>query len=92
MYHTLTGQAARQAAAGAAAAGEGGGGGKVPAPSSLNVKIPTALNNLIVQCLSSKHEKRPESVYDVLQQLEAMVTERRLDEEALRGLAAEPRG
>jgi serine/threonine-protein kinase len=89
MYHTLTGQAARQAAAAGGGAGEGGA--KVPAPSSLNVRIPTALNNLIVQCLSSKHEKRPESAYDVLRQLEAMVTERKLSDDTLRGLAADPR-
>lgn len=87
MYHTLTGQAARQAAA----TGAGESGGKVPPPSSVNVKISTALNNLIVHCLNSKHEKRPESVYDVLQQLEAMVQERKLDDETLRGLAAEGR-
>jgi serine/threonine protein kinase len=78
MYRVATGKAP----------GEELADGKLATPAKLNPKIPAALNNLIVSCMSSKPERRPPDMYEVAKQLEALVKEMALKESALAGLAA----
>lgn len=64
-------------------------GQRLSMPSTLNVKIPTVLNNLIVSCLQSNPNKRPAEPYNVLQELETMVKDMQIEEEILSGIAAD---
>ncbi len=61
---------------------------KIPNPSALNPKVPTALSNLVVSCLHRHPPKRVQSPYDVLQHVEPMIDSMKLDDESLVGLAA----
>lgn len=65
---------------------------KMPNPSSVNPKVPPALGNLVVACLHRHAPRRLQSPYDVLQQLEPLVEQMKLDDEALAGLAAAEKG
>ncbi len=80
MYQAVTG---RPANSGTRLMGEGG---KIPIPRALNSQVPTDLNNLIVTCLQSSADRRPESIYEVHKQLEGMVAQRNLELELLKGL------
>ncbi len=82
MYHVLTGQ---PALADPRSRGESN---KLATPSMLNVKIPTVVNNLIVTCLQPNPEKRPAEPYNVLQELDKIVGDYKLDESILAGIAA----
>jgi serine/threonine protein kinase len=81
MFALLTGQSPGSAKK-AEAEGE-----RRAAPAAINPKIPAALSNLIVSCMKVHPTKRPESVYDVLKELEGLAEATKLDDEALRGLA-----
>ncbi len=85
MYHALTGKppAARR---------PDGDVVKLTTPSAVNPKITPALNNLIVALLQAQPGKRPDDMFGVEQQLEAMAQEQGLDDESLKGLAAAPAG
>lgn len=80
MYHVLTGRVANS---GTRQLGEGG---KISTPSALNSSIPVNLNNLIVTCLQSDPDKRPDSFSDVFNQLEGMANHMHLDEDQLKKL------
>ncbi len=82
MYHVLTGQPANVGKRG------DGEAGRISMPSALNPQIPSNLNNVIVTCLQSQPIKRPESMYDVHQKLDAIAKEMKLDDKALVGLAS----
>jgi serine/threonine-protein kinase len=79
MYHVLTGQPARR----------GEGEGKASTPMALNPQISTEFNALIMKCLQLAPTKRPESMYQVQQDLDGIVTGLRRTDEDLRGLARE---
>jgi eukaryotic-like serine/threonine-protein kinase len=86
MYRVLTGQPANL---GSRVVGEAG---KITNPVSLNPSIPAQLNNLIIGCLQSKPERRPESAYDVKLALDALSQELATDPAALKGLTALKKG
>ena len=77
MYHVLTGRTARR----------GEGEGKASTPMALNPQISTEFNNLIMKCLQSSPAKRPESMYQVQQDLDGIVTGLKRTDEDLKGLA-----
>lgn len=79
-YHVLTGQPAHLGKKSIE-------GGKLPTPIALNPKIPTAINNLIVLCLSSDPGKRPDDFSVVTQQLDDYAKAQKLSPESLKGLA-----
>ena len=79
MYHVLTGRPARR----------GEGEGKASTPMALNPQISTEFNTLIVKCLQSSPAKRPESMYQVQQELDGIVTGLKRTDEDLKGLARE---
>ncbi len=79
-YHVLTGQPAHLGKKSIE-------GGKLPTPIALNPKIPTAINNLIVLCLSGDPGKRPEDFSVVTQQLDDYARAQKLSPESLKGLA-----
>lgn len=81
MYHQMTGQPAN---VGGRAKGEAQ---KIPLPTRLNPAIEAPLNNLLVACLQSDPPKRPESMYEVSQRLDAIVQARGLEDEILKGAA-----
>ncbi|MEO6810752.1 MAG: serine/threonine-protein kinase [Isosphaeraceae bacterium] len=62
-------------------------GRKLAIPSSVNPRIPSALNNLLVTCLQSNPHKRPATLEDVKIQLEELSKSLAVDEDALAGLA-----
>jgi serine/threonine-protein kinase len=80
MYRAVTGRAANS---GTRLVGESG---KIPIPSALNSSVPTRLSNLIVNCLQSSVDRRPESMYEVHRQLEDMVKQMNLEPEQLKGV------
>lgn len=82
LYRCLTGQSAN---VGKRAEGEAE---RISKPSALNPKVPGSLNNLVVSCLQLQPGKRPESLYDVKERLDAIVAELNLDPDALAGLGA----
>src|SRR5262249_49338750 len=72
---------------------ERGGGGddqavKLPKPSTLNKRIPTALDDLIMACVQRQPAKRPETMYDVVKSLEELARSLRLEDSMLKGVAA----
>jgi serine/threonine-protein kinase len=81
MYHILTGLAP----GGVLGRTEGR---KLATPTSVNPRIPSALNNLLVTCLQSHPDKRPANLEDVKTQLDALSKSLAVDEDALAGLAA----
>jgi serine/threonine-protein kinase len=83
MYQVLTG---RPANTGSRIMGEGG---KIPLPQSLNPAITTALNNLIVSCLQTDPDKRPDGMFDVNQKLEKLIQDQGLEAEQLKGLGGD---
>lgn len=62
-------------------------GGRMPTPIALNPKIPTAINNLLVLCLSSDPDKRPEDFSVVARQLDDYAKAQKLAPESLKGVA-----
>lgn len=84
MYHQMTGQPAN---VGGRAKGEAG---KISLPTRLNPAIPASLNNLLVACLQSDPPKRPETMYEVSQRLDAIVQEKGLDDSLLKGAIPGP--
>lgn len=82
MYHLMTGQPANVGKR------EFGDSGKIPTPQALNPKITTALNNVLVACLQGPPEKRPESMFDVQEQLKAAAKGMSLQDRSLRGITA----
>ncbi len=82
MYRMFTG---RYANYGIPKAGEGGIH-KSPTPIQINPKIPQPLNDLIVACVERHPEKRPESMFDVQNQLTEIVKFLGLEEKDLKGL------
>jgi serine/threonine-protein kinase len=80
MYHVMTGQAPIVDL-------RGRGEGKLSMPTALNVRIPTAVNNLIVQCMQPNPERRFAEPYNVLQELDRIVKEQDLDDSILAGIA-----
>lgn len=83
IYRVLTGQPANVGRRGL------GEAAKISTPSALNPSIPAKLNNLIIACLQSGPARRPESMYEIQQRLDAIATELDLKEDALKGLAAD---
>jgi serine/threonine-protein kinase len=81
MYHGLTGRppTGREE------------GKKVQTAGALNPSIPPALNELIGNCLQGNPHRRPPDMYEVVKQLEGLVADLRLEDSALRGIAAESR-
>jgi eukaryotic-like serine/threonine-protein kinase len=79
MYHVLTGQPARR----------GEGEGKASTPMALNPQISTGFNALIMKCLQSSPGKRPESMYQVQQELDGIVEDLKRTDNDLRGLSRE---
>lgn len=84
MYHQMTGQPANL---GTRAKGEAG---KITLPTRLNPAIPDSLNSLLVACLQSDPPKRPETMYEVSQRLDAIVKEKALDDSVLQGAVRGP--
>lgn len=82
MYHVFTGQAPIPDV-------RGRGDGKLTLPTVLNVKIPTALNNVIVTCLQSHAPKRYPEPYNAMQDIEKIAKSYELDDSVLAGLAAD---
>jgi serine/threonine-protein kinase len=80
LYEAVTGKAAN--------VGKRGEGEleRISTPSTLNPKVPTALNNLIVSMLQTRPQLRPESAYDVHQKLDALAKGMKVDDEAPAGL------
>lgn len=81
MYHVLTGLAP----GGVLGRTEGR---KLATPTSVNPRIPTALNNLLVTCLQSNPDKRPENLQTILDGLDSLAKSLALDADSLAGLAA----
>lgn len=81
MYHQMTGQPAN---VGGRSKGDVE---KIPLPARLNPAIGASLNSLLVSCLQSDPPKRPETMYEVSQRLDAIVQEMGLDDSLLRGVA-----
>jgi serine/threonine-protein kinase len=79
-YHLLTGQPAHLGKKSIE-------GGRMPTPIAINPKIPTPINNLIVLCLSSDPEKRPEDFSVVAKQLDDYARSQKYSPEALKGVA-----
>lgn len=82
MYHLLTGQSAN---VGRRAEGDLE---KIPRPARLNPAIVGALDELLIGCLQSQPQRRPESMYAVSQVLDEVAKEMGTAELSLRGLAA----
>lgn len=80
MYHALTGRIANS---GTRSLGEGG---KISTPTSLNSSVPVNLNNLIVTCLQTDADRRPESMSEINQQLEALAKHMHVEDDAVRKL------
>jgi serine/threonine-protein kinase len=80
MYQVLTGKAP----AGMVARTEGK---KLATPQAVNPRVPNALNNLVVACLSLSPDGRPKDAYEVTTELEKLVQQLGLDDQALAGLA-----
>jgi serine/threonine-protein kinase len=79
-YRMFTG---RYAQGGIPKAGEGAR--KLPAPSQINPKIPSALSELIMACLEISPERRPDGMFDVHQKLVAVAKAMGLHPEDLKG-------
>jgi serine/threonine-protein kinase len=84
LYHGLTGQPAN---VGKRTEGEIE---KISTPSALNPAVPGSLNKLVVACLQTHPPRRPQSAYDVKQQLDAVAQELGVEDDALAGLGPEP--
>ena len=61
------------------------GSRKLPAPNQVNVKILSALNDLILACLEMNPERRPTDMFDVKNQLSAVAKKMGLAEVDLKG-------
>ncbi len=83
LYQCLTGQSAN---VGKRSEGELE---KISTPSALNPKVPASLNQLVASCLLSQPPRRPASLYDVQQQLDAIAGELHVAPDTLAGLGAE---
>jgi serine/threonine-protein kinase len=69
----------------------GGGDGdavQLPKPSTLNKRVPTALDDVILPCLQRQPGKRPEGMFDVLKGLEDLARSLHLEDGMLKGAAA----
>ncbi len=73
-YHLLTGKPPNSS--------------KMTTPQALNPRISTTLNNLIVTCLKAAPDKRPDSMFDVSEELKKVVESLGVSEKSLRGVAA----
>ena len=82
MYHQFTGQPAN---VGGRSKGDTA---KIPLPTRLNPAIPPPLNELLVSCLQTDPPKRPETLYEVSQKLDALASEMKLDDALLKGAGA----
>lgn len=80
-YHSATGKPAN---AGLRAQGDLE---RITLPSRLNPAIPSALNDLLVECLQSHPPKRPDGMFEVQQRLDELARRRGLDDQALKALA-----
>jgi len=80
MYHTLTGRPAGSGTRGRVE------GEKLSTPQALNPQVPTSLNALIVACLQIGPDRRPASMFEVVQTLEALVKELAPKSNALAGI------
>jgi serine/threonine-protein kinase len=81
MYRMFTGRFANQ---GLPKAGESGAR-KLVAPTQINPKLPTALNDLILSCLEYSPERRPNSMFEIGQQLSGVAKSIGLEEVDLKG-------
>jgi serine/threonine-protein kinase len=61
---------------------------KLPRPSELNKRVPTALDDVILPCLQRKPDRRPEGMFDVVKGLEDLARSLHLDDGMLKGAAA----
>jgi serine/threonine-protein kinase len=59
-----------------------------PRPSSINKRVPTALDDVILPCLQRQPAKRPEGMFDVLKVIEDLARSLHLDDGMLKGAAA----
>ena len=82
MYHTLTGRVPGNGSRGRVE------GEKLSTPQALNRDVPDAMNALVVSCLQLNSERRPASMFEVAQALEAIVKGLALKGNALAGLSA----
>jgi serine/threonine-protein kinase len=80
-YHLLTGRPANSATR------QMGEGGKIALPQTLNPKIITALSNILVSCLQSIPDKRPDSFFDLQAPIDSVIDTMQIGERSLRGLA-----
>jgi eukaryotic-like serine/threonine-protein kinase len=84
MYYLLTGKAPNQLRQRAGGEDEAV---KLPPPSELNKHVPAALDDVILECVERRPERRPEGMFDVLKRLEDLAEARRLDDGMLKGVA-----
>jgi serine/threonine-protein kinase len=61
---------------------------QLPKPSTLNKRVPAALDDVILPCLQRHPAKRPEGMFDVLKGLEDLARSLHLDDGKLKGAAA----
>ncbi len=80
MYWALTGQPPKVDNRGLSESG------KIPKPNSLTPQIPDPLNILLMTCLTSDPDVRPEVIVDVHDKLADLIQARNLDEASLQGL------
>ncbi len=81
LYQTLTGRAPVDSLMGRTEKG------KIPTPAALNPLVPADLNHLILNCILSNPLRRPASMHEVLQSLEALLEKHAIKPDALAGLA-----
>ncbi len=79
MYRMLTGRYAQQAIL------KPGEDRKLAPPVKINPRIPVALSDLIIACLSLDPSKRPQSMFEIRDQLSAIAKQMGLNEVDLRG-------
>ena len=81
LYHTLTGRAPADGLMGRVE------GRKIPTPAALNPEVPPALNLLVVNCIQTNPLRRPASMHEVVQSLEALLGSLAVKKDILVGLA-----
>jgi serine/threonine-protein kinase len=82
MYRMFTGRFVQQ---GLPKSGEGGAR-KLPTPTQINPKIPTALNDTIMGCIELSADRRPAGMFEIRNQLTAIAKSRGLAEVDLKGI------
>ena len=78
LYKVLTG---RSANSGSRMLGEAG---KIPTPMAINSAVPVAVSNLVVTCLQSSPDKRPENLYELNETVEKIVKQLRIEDEDIK--------